>query len=71
MAADRLSRTLDNPAVRVSAITLLATAIACLRVGGGPMRVLWAEDGSRLRACSTPLTEGMRLLSTAPEGWPA
>ena len=32
---------------------------------------IWAEDGSRLRACSTPLTEGMRLLSTAPEGWPA
>jgi hypothetical protein len=32
---------------------------------------IWAEDGSRLRACSTPLTAGMRLLSTAPEGWPA
>lgn len=32
---------------------------------------IWAGDGSRLRACSTSLQEGMRLLSSAPEGWPA
>jgi hypothetical protein len=31
---------------------------------------IWAEDGSRLRACSTPLAAGMRLLSEAPQGWP-
>ncbi|WJS85396.1 (2Fe-2S)-binding protein [Paracoccus sp. TOH] len=32
---------------------------------------IWAEDGARLRACSTPLAAGMRLLSEAPRGWPA
>lgn len=32
---------------------------------------IWAEDGARLRACSTPLAPGMRLLSEAPQGWPA
>ena len=32
---------------------------------------IWAEDGSRLRACSSPLAAGMRLLSEAPQGWPA
>lgn len=32
---------------------------------------IWAEDGSRLRACSTPIAAGMRLLSEAPQGWPA
>ncbi|WP_207101308.1 (2Fe-2S)-binding protein [Paracoccus shandongensis] len=32
---------------------------------------IWAEDGVRLRACSTPLAPGMRLLSEAPDGWPA
>lgn len=31
---------------------------------------VWQEDGPRLRACSTPLTEGMRLLSDAPREWP-
>ncbi|WP_435167542.1 2Fe-2S iron-sulfur cluster-binding protein [Falsirhodobacter sp. 1013] len=28
---------------------------------------IWQEDGPRLRACSTPLRDGMRLLS-APAG---
>lgn len=31
---------------------------------------IWQEDGPRLRACSTPLAEGMRLLSEAPGEWP-
>lgn len=31
---------------------------------------LWREDGARLRACSTPVAEGMRLLSAAPQSWP-
>lgn len=31
---------------------------------------IWQEDGPRLRACSTPLAEGMRLLSDAPGDWP-
>lgn len=32
---------------------------------------IWQEDGPRLRACSTQVQAGMRLRSTAPEGWPA
>jgi hypothetical protein len=31
---------------------------------------IWQEDGPRLRACSTPLAEGMRLLSDSPGDWP-
>lgn len=30
---------------------------------------VWQERGPRLRACSTEITEGMRLLSTPPEPW--
>ena len=31
---------------------------------------MWREDGARLRACSTPLAEGMRLLTAPPGDWP-
>ncbi|SFD55332.1 (2Fe-2S)-binding protein [Roseivivax sediminis] len=31
---------------------------------------LWQEGGARLRACTTPVAEGMRLRSTAPMSWP-
>ncbi|RRI02035.1 (2Fe-2S)-binding protein [Mesorhizobium tamadayense] len=31
---------------------------------------VWQEEGPRLRACSTPVTEGMRLRTTQPESWP-
>lgn len=31
---------------------------------------IWQEQGPRLRACSTPLAEGMRLLTTEPGDWP-
>jgi predicted molibdopterin-dependent oxidoreductase YjgC len=31
---------------------------------------VWQEEGSRLRACSTPVTEGMLLRTTPPESWP-
>lgn len=31
---------------------------------------VWQEQGPRLRACSTPVAEGMRLRTTPPEGWP-
>ena len=27
---------------------------------------LWSESGERLRACTTPLEEGMRILTQAP-----
>lgn len=30
---------------------------------------LWYEDGGRLRACSTLITEGMQLRTMPPEGW--
>ena len=47
MAADPLSHTTSiRPALRFGAIVLVATAVACLRTGSGPMRVLWAEDAS-------------------------
>ncbi len=32
---------------------------------------LWQQDGPRLRACSTPIRDGMRLLSRPADGWPA
>lgn len=31
---------------------------------------VWQEDGPRLQACQTPLRDGMRLLTRAPDGWP-
>lgn len=31
---------------------------------------VWPETGPRFRACSTPITEGMRLLSRPPAPWP-
>lgn len=31
---------------------------------------IWQEAGPRLRACSTPLTEGLRLRSEPPAPWP-
>lgn len=31
---------------------------------------IWQEDGPRLRACSTTLRAGMRLLSEPPAEWP-
>lgn len=32
---------------------------------------IWQETGPRLRACSTALVAGMRLLSDVPDDWPA
>ncbi|NVK33510.1 MAG: (2Fe-2S)-binding protein [Rhodobacteraceae bacterium] len=31
---------------------------------------MWQEDGPRIRACSTPLKAGMRLLTDPPKTWP-
>lgn len=31
---------------------------------------VWQDEGPRIRACSTPITEGMRLRTTVPESWP-
>ena len=30
---------------------------------------VWQDEGPRLRACSTLVTEGMRLRATEPESW--
>ncbi len=32
---------------------------------------IWQETGPRLRACSTPIAQGMRLLSQPSDAWPA
>ncbi|HEX7852272.1 MAG TPA: (2Fe-2S)-binding protein [Sphingobium sp.] len=32
---------------------------------------VWTEEGTKLRACSTPVTEGLRIITTEPEAtWP-
>tara|TARA_R110000850_G_scaffold96328_1_gene201462 strand:- start:686 stop:1009 length:324 start_codon:yes stop_codon:yes gene_type:complete len=31
---------------------------------------MWQEEGPRLRACSTPVKTGMRLLTDPPKSWP-
>ncbi len=32
---------------------------------------VWTEEGTRLRACSTPVIEGMRIRTRQPEAtWP-
>lgn len=32
---------------------------------------VWTEDGGRLRACTTPVTAGLRIVLTPPElSWP-
>jgi predicted molibdopterin-dependent oxidoreductase YjgC len=31
---------------------------------------MWQEEGARLRACTTLIADGMRLLTQAPEAWP-
>ncbi|WAP68478.1 (2Fe-2S)-binding protein [Jiella pelagia] len=31
---------------------------------------MWQESGPRIRACSTPIAEGMRLMSMPPREWP-
>ena len=31
---------------------------------------VWQEEGPRVRACSAPVAEGMRLRTTPPESWP-
>ncbi len=31
---------------------------------------VWLDDGGRVRACTTPLAEGMAVRTTAPESFP-
>lgn len=57
------------PALRRSEFGPEARAGFCL-MGACQDCWIWQEEGPRLRACSTPLIEGMRLLSDAPGEWP-
>lgn len=57
------------PALRRSEFGPEARAGFCL-MGACQDCWIWQEDGPRLRACSTPLAEGMRLRSAAPGEWP-
>lgn len=57
------------PALRHSEFGPEARAGFCL-MGACQDCWIWQEDGPRLRACSTPLIEGMRLLSDPPGEWP-
>lgn len=57
------------PALRRSEFGPEARAGFCL-MGACQDCWIWQENGPRLRACSTPLVEDMRLLSDAPGDWP-
>lgn len=57
------------PALRRSEFSAEARAGFCL-MGACQDCWMWQEDGPRLRACSTPIADGMRLLSEAPGDWP-
>ena len=61
---------LSRRALRASEFGPEARAGFCL-MGACQDCWVWQEEGPRLRACSTPLAEGMRLLSAAPAQWPA
>lgn len=60
---------LARPALRHAEFGLEQRAGFCL-MGACQDCWIWQEDGPRLRACSTPLQAGMRLLSQAPDTWP-
>lgn len=61
---------LSRPALRGSEFGPEARAGFCL-MGACQDCWIWQQEGPRLRACSTPLARGMRLLSAAPAQWPA
>lgn len=56
-------------AVRVSEFGPEPRAGFCL-MGACQDCWVWQEEGPRLRACSMPITEGMRLRTLPPEDWP-
>ncbi|RCS22573.1 (2Fe-2S)-binding protein [Phyllobacterium salinisoli] len=58
-----------SPALRRSEFGPETRAGFCL-MGSCQDCWVWLEDGVRLRACSTPVYEGMRLATEAPEVWP-
>lgn len=60
---------MSAPALRRSEFGLEARAGFCL-MGACQDCWVWLEDGTRLRACSSPIAEGMRLVTEAPERWP-
>lgn len=56
------------PAVRQSEFGPEQRAGFCL-MGACQDCWLWSEDGSRLRACSTPIVDGMQLRTVPPGAW--
>lgn len=60
---------MSNLALRRSEFGPEARAGFCL-MGACQDCWVWLEDGTRLRACSTLVAEGMRLAAEAPECWP-
>ncbi len=59
----------NGPLLRWSEFGPEARAGFCL-MGACQDCWVWQADGPRLRACSSPIIEGMRILSRAPEDWP-
>ena len=59
----------SGPALRSSEFGPELRAGFCL-MGACQDCWVWQEEGPRVRACSTPVTEGMRLRTTPPESWP-
>lgn len=57
------------PALRASEFGVEDRAGFCL-MGACQDCWVWQEEGPRIRACSTPLIAGMRLLTEAPGDWP-
>lgn len=61
---------LSAPAVRRSEFGPENRAGFCL-MGACQDCWIWLEDGRRVRACSTPVGEGMELRTEPPVGWPS
>ncbi|MBL4916775.1 (2Fe-2S)-binding protein [Szabonella alba] len=59
----------NAPALRLAEFGTEGRAGFCL-MGACQDCWIWQENGPRIRACSTPVAEGMRLLTRTPEAWP-
>ena len=59
----------SSPALRQSEFGPEKRAGFCL-MGACQDCWVWQQEGTRLRACSTLIAEGMQLLTHAPESWP-
>lgn len=60
---------LHRKAARMSSAANKPRAGFCL-MGACQDCWLWLADGRRIRGCTTPVADGMEILSTQPEDWP-